>query len=244
MQNEIQILSTKKLQPSVIESAKKKNIAITEKEFISIKPLLTKELNEQIMPVILDPKKPEVIFTSANAVDVIKRYLHQHDTFYVPVWHIYCIAGKTKDSLNSYFTRSKIIDTGKNSTELAQKIINSGVKEIIFFCGDKRRNELPDILGDAGIKVKEIVVYETVETPVISTTDFEGVLFFSPSAVKSFFSANKINKKTTCFAIGKTTADALKEYTSNKIVISEFPIEGLMLETVNLYFQNRNCHYE
>jgi uroporphyrinogen-III synthase len=241
MQNRVQILSTKKLLPSVINWATEKNIDITEKEFITIKPLVTKELNEQIMPIILDPKKPAVIFTSANAVDVIKKYLHQHDTFYVPGWHIYCLAGKTKDALHSYFSRSKIIDTGKNSTELAQRIIDAGVKEIIFFCGNKRRNELPDILKNVGIRVKEIVVYETVKTPVISTQDFDGILFFSPSAIKSFFSVNQLSKKSVCFAIGKTTADELKEYTSNEIVISEFPIEGLMLETVNFYFQNRNC---
>jgi uroporphyrinogen-III synthase len=242
MQNEIQILSTKKLRPSVIESAKGKNIAITEKDFISIKPLLTKELNEQIMPVILDRKKPVVIFTSANSVDVIKKYLHQHDTFYVPGWHIYCTAGKTKEALNSYFSRSKIIDTAKNSAELAQKIIDSAEKEIIFFCGNKRRNELPQILKNAGIIVKEIVVYETTQTPVISTSDYEGILYFSPSEVSSFFSVNKLHEKTVCFAIGETTVSEIKKYTNNKIIVSEFPSQEMMIATVHFYFQNINCY--
>ena len=242
MQNKIQILSTKKLLPSVIELARKKNIEIIEKEFISISPIFTKELNTQIIPLILSSTNPAVVFTSSNAVNAIKKYLHQGDTYYIPNWNVYCISGKTKESLKPHIYEKNIIEIGKDATALAQKIIDTGVKEVVFFCGDKRRNELPDILNHAGIKVKEIVVYETVQTPVISTTDFEGVLFFSPSAVKSFFSMNKVSEKTTCFAIGNTTASEIKKYTNNKIIVSPSPSQEMMLETIIFYFTNINCY--
>jgi uroporphyrinogen-III synthase len=152
------------------------------------------------------------------------------------------LSGKTKNSLNPNIKESQIIATAENASALAQKIIEHNAKEIVFFCGNKRRDELPGILKRAGIKLEEIVVYETVETPVVSTKDFDGILFFSPSAITSFFSVNRLNKNSICFAIGKTTADALKEYTNNKIIISEYPGEEMMLATVNFYFKNINCY--
>lgn len=231
------ILSTKKLLPVIIEEAKKKNIDITEKEFISVKPILTKENYEQIMFLVLDKKKNCVVFTSANSVEVIKNYLHEGDIWYLPNWDIFCLSGKTKDSLAPNFSTKKIIATAENAFALAQKIIEHGIKEIVFFCGNKRRDELPNIIKNAGVNVHEIVVYETIETPSISTKDFDGILFFSPSAVKSFFSVNQLNKKIICFAIGDTTASAIKEYTENNIIISKSPTQEIMLEMVNSYFK-------
>ena len=49
---------------------------------------------------------------------------------------------------------------------LSKKIIkNSSIKNVIFFCGDKRRDELPENLIKNGINVEEIIVYKTMETP-------------------------------------------------------------------------------
>jgi uroporphyrinogen-III synthase len=236
------VLSTKKISPSLITKAKQNNIEIIEQEFISIKPILTKEKYEQVMPIVLNTKVSNVVFTSANAVEAVKNYLHHGVTRFVPNWNIFCLSGKTKNSLNPNIKESQIIATAENASALAQKIIEHNAKEIVFFCGNKRRDELPEILKKTGIKLEEIVVYETVETPVVSTKDFDGILFFSPSAITSFFSVNRLNKNSICFAIGKTTADALKEYTNNKIIISEYPGEEMMLSTVNFYFKNINCY--
>ena len=236
------VLSTKKISPSLITKAKQNNIEIIEQEFISIKPILTKEKYEQVMPIVLNTKASNVVFTSANAVEAVKNYLHQGATWFLPNWNIFCFSGKTKNSLNPNIKESQIIATAENASALAQKIIEHNAKEIVFFCGNKRRDELPEILKRAGIKLEEIVVYETVETPVISTKVFDGILFFSPSSIKSFFSVNQLNKNVVCFAIGKTTAEALKEYTDNKVIISEYPGEEMMLATVNFYFKNINCY--
>ena len=132
--------------------------------------------------------KEYIAFTSANAVTPFDQYLHQHDTYYVVGWKIFCLEGKTKETvLNSLLPKKNIIATAENAETLSQKIIEHGVKEIIFFCGDKRRNDLPDGLKKAGIIVHEVVVYETLEVPAIAAGDIDGILFFSPSAVRKFF---------------------------------------------------------
>jgi uroporphyrinogen-III synthase len=241
-QNKIQILSTKSLLPSMIESAKKKNIHITAKEFIAIKPVQSKEIFDEVMPVVLNESVSSIVFTSANAVETIKKYLHQGATFYLPDWDVFCLSGKTKAALSPNITEKRIVASAENASALAQKIIEHNVKEIVFFCGNKRRDELPRILEKAGVKVKEIIVYETVETPVISAKEFDGILFFSPSAVSSFFSINHLDKEAVCFAIGKTTATSIEKYTDNRIIITESPTQEMTLETIDFYFKNINCH--
>lgn len=236
--NKINILSTKKLSLSIIEQAKETGIYIIEHAFISVKPIATKENHKQIKTAVLTNKISDVVFTSANAVNVIKTYLHEGETWQVPNWNIFCISGKTKDALTPYIDPNSIMATAENSLTLARKIIGENRKEIIFFCGNERRDELPDTLKNAGITVHEIVVYETMSTPHKLENDLDGVLFFSPSAVKSFFSANELKKNVACFAIGPTTTASIKEHTDNKIVTSKGPTQEMMLAAINLYFEN------
>ncbi len=234
--NKINILSTKKLSLSIIEQAKAKGIYIIEQELISVKPIDTKEKYEQIKAAVLANKSCDVVFTSANAVDAIKTYLRQSETFNVSNWDIFCLSGKTQDALTPYIDANRIIATAENSSDLAKRIMGENTKEVIFFCGNKRRDELPVTLKNAGITVREIVVYETMPTPHNLENDLDGILFFSPSAVKSFFSANQLKKNIVCFAIGPTTAASIKEHTDNKIVTSEGPTQEMMLAAINLYF--------
>jgi uroporphyrinogen-III synthase len=65
---------------------------------------------------------------------------------------------------------------------------------------------------------------------------YHGILFFSPSAVQSFFSNNKISDQTILFAIGNTTATEIKKYTNNKIITGDEPgKENLVTEMIRYY---------
>ena len=236
------VLSTKKLDPSLVEQAKENDIEIIEQEFISIKPIWTEEKFEEVYSYgdSEQRRKDYAAFTSSNAINAFKKYVHPKGTYYVFGWEIFCLAGKTLTELSEPYAKiiGKVVDTAVDAKSLAEKIIDHGVKEIVFFCGNKRRDELPNILKEAGIKVHEVVVYETIETPIVATVDFDAILFFSPSAVQSFFSVNQIKKTTVCFAIGRTTASSIADFTDNKIVVSESPGQEMILASVNFYFQN------
>lgn len=231
------ILSTKKLLPAIVAQAKEQDILIYEQQFISINTIFAKEKATEILQLINAGIK-SIVFTSANSVKPAELYLmqsanHQKDLIF------FCLSGNTQKTVSELINfLGKIIGTAENAKSLAQEIINNGVREIIFFCGDKRREELPVILKQAGVIVHEIIVYETIETPFIITGFFDAVLFFSPSAVKSFFSVNKLYNQTACFAIGSTTADSIACFTNNKIIISELPTQEVMLATVQTYFKN------
>ncbi len=236
------VLSTKKLEPSLLEQAREKDIDISEQEFISVKPILSKEKLDEVMPWIMSEDIHYVALTSASAVEALKNYLKQGATWYVPNWNIFSLSGKTKDALQPFFNKERVFAIAKNAKMLAEEISKHKVKEVVFFCGNKRRNELPAILRNAGIAVHEVVVYETVETPVAATDTIDAILFFSPSAVQSFFSVNQLKQDSICFAIGQTTADSIADYCENKIIISEFPSQETLLASVNFYFQNKACY--
>lgn len=236
------VLSTKKLEPSLVEKAKEKGIEIIEQEFILIRPIRNEETFRKITGFAED-KKLIIALTSANAVGVLDSYMHVGDTFYVIDWKIFCLSGKTKEAvLSARLLGKNIIGEATNATALAKQIIQHGVQEIVFFCGNRRRDTLPTILEEAGIIVHEVVVYETLETPQVSTAGIDGILFFSPSAVQSFFSVNQLKKDTVCFAIGLTTADSIADFTDNRIIVSEVPSQEMLLGSVQFYFQNSGCY--
>ena len=232
------VLSTKKLSPSLIEQAKQQGIAITEQEFIAIKPIWSEEKYQEVRKWA-EAGISHIAVTSANTADILNRYLHWDNTVHQTGWKIFCISGKTKEHMLQHFQTNDIIATADYGKNLAQKIVEYGVKEIVFFCGNKRRDELPAILKQHNIAVHEVVLYETIQVPSIATDDMGAVLFFSPSAVQSFFSVNQLKENTVCFAIGTTTADAIANYTHNKVIVSEAPSQETLLAAVTNYFTNK-----
>ncbi|MGC4037760.1 MAG: uroporphyrinogen-III synthase [Chitinophagaceae bacterium] len=150
---------------------------------------------------------------------------------------MYCVGNKTSELAAKYFGEENIYATADNAEELAEQIIEEDIAdEVIFFCGDQRRDELPDALRDNNIEVNEIQVYQTIEVPQKVETNYDGILFYSPSGVNSFFSINKPGKKTILFAIGNTTSNAIKKYSDNKVIISKSPDKEQMIREVVNYF--------
>jgi uroporphyrinogen-III synthase len=236
------VLSTKKLKTSLVKEAEENNIEIIEQEAIKVNPILSKEKWQQIFQVI-ESEKEFVVFTSSNAVLALKKYLNDYTNPIDLNWKIFSLSGKTKEALKDA-SFGVVIETADNSKSLAEKIIKRKVSEIVFFCGNKRRDELPTILNDAEIKVQEIIVYESAETPFVAETEVDVVLFFSPSAVQSFFSFNQLNKDVVCFAVGNTTADSIQNFTNNKVFICEPPSQEMMLASVKTYFKTLNASNE
>ncbi len=236
------ILSTKKLHPSVLEKAKMNQLDIIEQEFIAIEPVVDLKISEQIIG-LAQRGVLHIVITSQHAVEILSKYMHVEDTYYVIDWKIFCLSGKTKEAIVANEKIDGIIvDEAQYASDLTKKISAHKTTEVIFFCGDKRRDELPDSLRENGVKVHEIVLYKTHEVPQVAETDLDGILFFSPSAVQSFFSVNQIERKTVCFAIGNTTAESIADFTDNKVIISESPNQDAVLAAARFYFENINCY--
>jgi uroporphyrinogen-III synthase len=229
----IKILSTKKLNFSQVITSGTKLFAIEEIDFISIHQIETEQKKKEIRNWLSSDKK-FFVFTSANAVDVVKAvketagYYHDDRT-------IFTISGKTSQAAAKLFPQDRIIKAD-NAAALAAVIELYKAREVVFFCGNKRREELPDVLTEHGISVHEVVVYETTEKPVKLDKTYDAILFFSPSGVHSFFSVNELAANTTCFAIGKTTATILHDYNCNEVIIADKPTQESIMDAVKKYF--------
>ncbi len=163
------------------------------------------------------------IFTSKNAVKAIS----SKD---VEIENCFCVGEKTSALLEE--KGYSISERAENAKELAQKIIQDhSEKEFHFFCGNKRREELPELLREKDIQFSETTVYKTGLNPNKFESDFDGILFFSPSAVQSFTKKNIIN--TIAFCIGETTANEVKKHSENVIIASKPKIENVIAKVVS-----------
>lgn len=231
MQNKIPILCTRPLSSLLMEEAAAAGIEIDEIPFIETESILSVEVQQEIE--LASTEIATVVFTSMNAVDAVTAFLDGHQ----PEWMIYSIGTATARLIKEYFGEERIAGTASDAAALAALIAEDRfTDEVIFFCGDQRRDELPDILRKNDIDVNEIVVYQTIEVPHKIDRFYHGVLFFSPSAVRSFFKLNKLQERTIAFAIGNTTANEIKKFSTNKIIISDEPGKENLVQRMIEYF--------
>lgn len=217
-QNKRFILSTRPLEDSLINTAREHGIEIDVLSFIETEMIQTTTIRQEIKKVLQQPAT--VIFTSMNAVEAIARQLQGEQVN----WNIYCVGTATAILAKKYFGEKTITATATHAAELAKLIARKNhISSVTFFCGDRRRDELPDILRNNGIGVNEIIVYRTTGLPQTIKRNYHGILYFSPSAAESFFSVNKLPGDTLLFAIGNTTANEITKHSTNKIIISDKP---------------------
>ena len=226
-------MSTRPLVPSLIESAGQHAVEIDTLSFIETMINTDFAVKQEIE--LAARQKATVVFTSMNSVEAVTKELGER----IPSWNIYCIGNTTRALVEDHFGAAAIAGTAINAAELALLIIENKVAEVIFFCGDKRREELPDLLNNRGIRVHELVVYRTFAVHHSIVKQYEGILFFSPSAAESFFSTNNLPAETVLFAIGSTTANELRKYTTNTIITGKEPgKENLVNEAVKYFVKS------
>ncbi len=181
------------------EKQESSKIFIDTRSFIKTESLPQENIDNLLAPYT--DKKINAVVTSKNAERIIKKYAQQNE------WKTYSISNQS---------------SVRNASQLADVIIADDIKEIVFFCGDRRRDELPEKLRSKGINVIEVVVYTTIETPHAIEENYNGVVFFSPSAVKSYFTDNCPDPNVIFYTMGETTAAEIKKYCNNQIEIGDF----------------------
>jgi len=208
------LLSTKKLSQSQKQLLLNAGIGLVEYNAIQIE-FIDFKTDHRVF-------KNAVITSKNSAKAILEKDLKIENCF--------CVGEKTASFLREYnFNIAEVADYGVN---LAQLIIDKYPNEdFTFFCGNERRDELPAILRKNSVSFDEIEVYKTSLKPKIFDREFEGVLFFSPSGVKSFVFKNKLDR-STAFCIGSTTASEAKKHTSNIVTATKPSIENVIVQAV------------
>jgi uroporphyrinogen-III synthase len=212
MKKPLKILSTKLLTDS-------------QKKTLSSFELEEKNLIEIALSKIgpLDKTIHCAVFTSQNAV---KAVFEKNEVQPSVFRKVFCVGTKTADFLE----KKGVVVSGicNSAYELAVLIAEEELKKnpndqmkVTFFCGNIRREELPNLLRENQIDVEEVEVYQTTLVPKKMKKKYDGVLFFSPSAIQSYVSAGN-SLETVAFCIGNTTAVAAID-AFEKVYVAAFP---------------------
>ncbi|WP_461533847.1 uroporphyrinogen-III synthase [Sinomicrobium sp.] len=218
------ILSTKRLssdQQLLFASA---GLRLEEADFIATTPL----------PVDITTVKEQLIFTSSNAV---RSVLQHPDSNSLKNRPCFCVGSKTASLLEQ--NGFKVQVQKDYAAQLAPEITNNYAdRSFTFFCGNLRRDTLPDAMSEANISFDELTVYTTRLTPVVIDTNVQGILFFSPSGIKSYLKNNVVGDKV-CFCIGTTTAKKLDGITERIVVAQQPTTESVIASTIT-YFNKKD----
>jgi uroporphyrinogen-III synthase len=235
MRNNPDILITAEINESLCKKITAEKLHADVIPFIQTKTIRTKKVQQKIKYV--STLNSTVIFTSSNAVEAVQEHLQNKK----PAWKIFAVGNSTGSLVKEIFNEEAVIGVADNALALAEKIIpyKSSINEVYFFCGDKKRDELPALLTKNNIAVNEVEVYTTTILQHKIKKDYDGILFFSPSAVKGFFENNAVVKNTALFAIGNTTAEEIKMFSTNNIIVSDKPGKQDLINKVIEYFNAR-----
>ncbi|MEO0059689.1 MAG: hypothetical protein RLZZ312_1336 [Bacteroidota bacterium] len=223
MNPQTSILSTKTLSVAQRQVFIDADIDLLEQDFIEISNTDFK----------LENIYENLIFSSQNAVFSL---LEQQNLEHLKSKKIFCVGIKTMELLEQNgFKVDVYLDYASELAEIITLIYNQ--ESFTFFSGNLRKDTLPQALKSAKIKFNEIEVYQTNLAPykISDLEKFDGIMFFSPSGAESYLKDNKI-KTETCFCIGDTTADYLKNKKIKNIVIADSPtIDDLVYDTIQFY---------
>lgn len=200
-----------------------------------IETAIAVEANNRLLMQQLAEQKILVLFTSAQAVFAVQSCLANKS----PDWEVCCISGATRKAVISFLGEDKILASGNDAVDLLKAMQQIKPQQIVFFCGNKRLDTLPDNLSGRGFQLKEIEVYQTRLNPQKLNEDYDGILFFSPSGVESYLMENTIPPKAVLGAIGKTTAKFLQEKAGNEIVIADQPDKNILVKTLIEFYKNK-----
>lgn len=210
------LLSTKIVSPSQKELILNAGINFVEYDAVQV----------NFLPISFPKVVTNAIVTSQNAAQFI---LENH----IIIAQCFCVGEKTESLLIK--NGQKVIKKAQNSSELAHFITKTHKNDSFFyFCGTRRRPEIPSILKTEKVSFTEIVCYETVLQEKVFSRPWDGILFFSPSGVESFISSNSLHN-SICFCIGDTTARTAQKYTQNVVIANTTTVESVIAKAVKTF---------
>lgn len=159
------------------------------------------------------------IFSSKNAV---KALIESGFADKLKGKTVFCVGEGTSAALEAKGIKVNIPPKA-NAYSLSRFIVNEfpEIERFTFFCGNLRRDEMPNYLQEKGKTLKEFTLYQTHLLEKEIDRKYTYIVFYSPSAVRAFFSKNSSENAEKCITIGTTTATELEEYYKGKIEVAE-----------------------
>lgn len=214
------VLSTRLLSDAHRQLLQTTDVQWMEEDFIAIIP----------QEFAVETVRDIVVFTSQNAV---KSVLNNTKAAVLRTKPAICVGVKTKTLLEQEgWEVLAWTHYAKELTAVIERDFKN--KSFSFCCGNIRREVLPTFFRQHNLVFDEYEAYQTVKQPRQIQQKIDGICFYSPSGIESFLQNNSITTEV-CFCIGDTTADALKEITTQVVVASQPTIEATLAACLAYY---------
>ncbi len=183
-------------------------------KFIKIQGVSAKEFRKERINIL---DYTAVIFTSRNAVDHYFRICQEMRVEVPDTMKYFCVSEATAFYLQKYVQyRKRKIFYGKQSFEQLVELIKKHKDEkFILPCSEIHKQSISTLLEKNNTNYTKAVLYKTLASDLskIKIDNYDMLIFFSPSGVKSLFKNFPEFKQnsTLIAAFGPTTSKAVKE---------------------------------
>lgn len=220
---DIKILFTKDISKEWIQERLHSSLDFSIRPALKIELIPAEKFQNKINPTFKN-----YLISSQNSVKAIQD-LDLEGEFYV-------VGKRTAEELAK--ANFKIAHVENYAIDLAAHILeNLEPQEWNFFCGNNRRDELVEILGNEHHRLNEIICYNSYPQDLkLKSEAYTGFAFFSPLSVRTYFENHTIPKNAVVFSIGNTTSGELIKHTQNELITANIPDLEHLLHTINDYY--------
>lgn len=164
------------------------NVNPTFKQFIKIEGMTA---NQFRLDKIYMQEYGAIIFTSRNAIDHLFRIVKEMKYTIPDTMKYFCNSESTALYLQKYvqYRKRKIFHGKQELSEILDIILKNKDDKFLFPCSDVQGQNITDMLNANGINYKRATIYKTVSSDIkdLDLTQFDMIVLFTPSGVKSLF---------------------------------------------------------
>jgi uroporphyrinogen-III synthase len=196
------------------EIARKFNVNITFRKFFRIDGIPAREFRKEKVNIL---DYTAVIFTSRNAVDHFFRMCKEMRIEVPETMKYFSISESTAYYLQKYvqFRKRKIFHSKENYSNLIELIKKHKTEKFLLPCSDIHKQEIPKMLEENKIQYNKAIIYRTLASDLsdIDIKNFDLLVFFSPSGIKSLFKnfPDFLQGDVAIGAFGTSTHKAIKD---------------------------------
>jgi len=225
------------------ELARKFNINIEFHKFIKIEGVTAKEFRKDRINI---SEYSAIILTSRNAADHFFRISKEMRVEIPDSMKYFCISESTAFYLQKYvqYRKRKIFHGKQNFHQLINIINKHKDEKFLLPCSDIYKISTTKILDDNKIHYTKAVIYKTVASNLsrVEINNYDMLIFFSPSGVKSLFKNFPDFKQnsTLIAAFGPTTTKAVKDSGLTLNIKAPSKTAPSMTMAIEQYIQKEN----
>ncbi len=196
------------------ELSQKFGIDIDFRKFIKIEGVPSKEFRKDKISI---PEHTAIIMTSRNSVDHFFRICKEMRIEVPDTMKYFCISEAIAFYLQKYvqFRKRKIFHGKQNFAQLMDLIKKHKEEKFLLPCSDIHKQEFAEQLDVAKIDYNKAIIYRTLASDLsdVKIEEYDLLIFFSPSGVKSLFKNFPDYKQEGALvaAFGPTTVSAVEQ---------------------------------